>query len=403
MRLAVRWYERAVAGALRESVSERAARLVHINRTFVGRGRLLPPALSAVISRGALYKGSHGVPFGARAVNYADHLATDDRTSSGLPWRGLWSLSSSGLPATGKSTAPGEKKAYSDLSRGLVGSSPLRHQGSGSLALQRPVDKLGSTSVTPALASMGIPVGRTSVASLVRGAAASSRVAPASRTAGGLAGFSTVAADRRRGLGALVARQRVTPLGRQNPVARMAAAPEVVSSSGPGLAWSSPLTKVDERTIKALPHSPGLPSLSPSMFHVAVSEPLHDGLIQDQGDGFIDVVPRRPLEEGRPSMVAQQNDLRRLGTAAVATTHRRYSAAGVSSSGHPENRSLGKPSVDGASPATITLRGNILMDGRRVGRLITAGQSTAANLPQVSSSAVNLRATPVFAGTSLPL
>ena len=51
----------------------------------------------------------------------------------------------------------------------------------------------------------------------------------------------------------------------------------------------------------------------------------------------------------------------------------------------------------------VTLRGDVLMDGRKMGRLVATGQTSAASLPTLSGSAINLRAMPIFAGTSAPL
>ena len=51
----------------------------------------------------------------------------------------------------------------------------------------------------------------------------------------------------------------------------------------------------------------------------------------------------------------------------------------------------------------VTLRGDVMLDGRKMGRMVAAGQTSAASLPTVSASAVNLRAMPVFAGTRAPL
>ena len=69
-------------------------------------------------------------------------------------------------------------------------------------------------------------------------------------------------------------------------------------------------------------------------------------------------------------------------------------------SGPSRDRADGRSEHAGS---TIALRGDVLMDGRRMGRIVAAGQASTANLPQGSASAVNLRAVPLFAGTSVPL
>nr|WP_321986649.1 hypothetical protein [uncultured Lichenicoccus sp.] len=51
----------------------------------------------------------------------------------------------------------------------------------------------------------------------------------------------------------------------------------------------------------------------------------------------------------------------------------------------------------------MTLTGDIVIDGRKLGRLATSSQVRGASLPPRSASAVNIKALPVFTGSSVPL
>ena len=57
-----------------------------------------------------------------------------------------------------------------------------------------------------------------------------------------------------------------------------------------------------------------------------------------------------------------------------------------------------------SQPTTlVTLHGSVHLDSRKVASVVAAGQVSAASLPTVSASAVNLRALPIFRGTGAPL
>ncbi len=64
----------------------------------------------------------------------------------------------------------------------------------------------------------------------------------------------------------------------------------------------------------------------------------------------------------------------------------------------------GPEAARGAQPsAMVALRGDVMLDGRKMGHIVAAGQTSTASLPTVSASAINLRALPVFTGTGAPL
>ena len=110
-----------------------------------------------------------------------------------------------------------------------------------------------------------------------------------------------------------------------------------------------------------------------------------------------------------PRGVAPGNPREARSAAAIKTSSRLASisggpAADIVPSPQPSTPTSQKGSNAGPQVASvIALRGDVVMDGRKIGRLVAAGQTSAASLPSISSSAVNLKAMPVFAGTSVPL
>ncbi len=96
----------------------------------------------------------------------------------------------------------------------------------------------------------------------------------------------------------------------------------------------------------------------------------------------------------------------------------RHAVGADTSSGRREAASLRHPGTQAAQSAerlaasfqgnsqgetTIALTGDIVIDGRKLGRIAAATQVSSASLPPRSASSVNLRAMPVFTGSSVPL
>ncbi len=88
----------------------------------------------------------------------------------------------------------------------------------------------------------------------------------------------------------------------------------------------------------------------------------------------------------------------------------RSSSAGPLRDGVPQvqatssGASSGSSAPDGNGRGTmIALTGEIAIDGRKLGRTTAASQVSSASLPPRSASAVNIRAMPVFTGSSVPL
>ena len=115
--------------------------------------------------------------------------------------------------------------------------------------------------------------------------------------------------------------------------------------------------------------------------------------------GDVQVVPSKARSASQPRTLQR----RELG--------RSVSASGPSSgfdgrSGSGETRESpaeGRLENGTQSTTMITLRGNVNLDGRKMGAIVAAGQISSASLPTVAASAVNLRALPIFRGTGLAL
>ena len=120
----------------------------------------------------------------------------------------------------------------------------------------------------------------------------------------------------------------------------------------------------------------------------------------DQGLWRHDVVPRRTIEPGAGNSVTEAGG----PTGTVYKTQRRASenrAKPPSSSNSDAGQSSDQ--LRGQVGMVVALRGDMIMDGRKVGRLVATGQTSAASLPTLSGSAINLRAMPIFPGTSVAL
>ena len=116
-----------------------------------------------------------------------------------------------------------------------------------------------------------------------------------------------------------------------------------------------------------------------------------------QGHG---VVPRRvikPADDPRIAQAASTTWSAATGSPRSPKSSYQTPSAGVSSYA---NTSAAQAEQAGMM---VTLHGDILMDGRKMGKLVATGQTSAASLPTPSGSVINLRAMPIFAGTSAPL
>ncbi len=113
-----------------------------------------------------------------------------------------------------------------------------------------------------------------------------------------------------------------------------------------------------------------------------------------------DVVPRGAINPRLPVTAARSGDT--MGSTSMGSQRGRGSQYQTP----PERVSSDSGSSagqGGQAGLIVALRGEVLMDGRKMGRLVATGQTSAASLPTRSGSAVNLRAMPIFAGTGAPL
>jgi hypothetical protein len=118
--------------------------------------------------------------------------------------------------------------------------------------------------------------------------------------------------------------------------------------------------------------------------------------------GGPDVVPRRTGRSMPANATTRPQDI--VGSAqAGAAASGRFDAPGSPAATAGGNAS-GRDAARVAQPnAMVALRGDVVLDGRKMGHIVAVGQTSAASLPTVSASAINLRALPVFAGTGAPL
>ena len=129
------------------------------------------------------------------------------------------------------------------------------------------------------------------------------------------------------------------------------------------------------------------------------------GIVPRRGSGASAVGPASaggfaggvPPGNGRAGNLQHAGSLRQFeGTGLAFGSTQTQAATGESLSGSSAS--------DGAeSGTTIALTGDVVIDGRKLGRISAIHQVSSASLPSRSASAVNIRALPVFAGSSVPL
>ena len=148
-------------------------------------------------------------------------------------------------------------------------------------------------------------------------------------------------------------------------------------------------------------------------FHAQVKPPIVSGESPVAAIGFAtraasyeralwrhDVVPRRAIHSGGNAAVGEAG-------VAVGPAYR-APRRDDGSQGHPTSSRVSSAAQasagqGGQAGMMVSLRGDVVMDGRKMGRLVASGQASAASLPTLSGSAINLRAVPIFAGTVAPL
>ncbi len=132
----------------------------------------------------------------------------------------------------------------------------------------------------------------------------------------------------------------------------------------------------------------------------AVVDPATRASSYDQSLRASEIVPRKAMRREIEGAVTQAigvegppNAASRRGSASQFRTVPNLSPSHTASSDWQ----------GGQAGMMVTLRGDVMMDGRKMGRLVATGQASTASLPTLSGSAINLRAVPIFAGTGAPL
>ncbi len=418
MRSAVRWFEAATSGKLVRRDQEVAlGRCVLRPGARVVDTSPLPAGLSAALrSRRAALSFLQVVPV-RRTVPLQEHLMhSADVIDPSLP------AATSPADAAAVQRSTGSRRlspvrAAIDSSRSRVGSdgvpakplvgSSAAHNAitSGASTAAIATGSIASTLAASRASGRPVPVGGKVVAGATR---------PADSSPGGPSRLSVLQRVAQEDSRLRAAWGPVPDAGRRNsseglPTSAVTTSHEAVPTATPGRG-SSLVSRVLEPMRRVAPETqlqssikplalldPGSPSSrSPdSATGAATRAPPND-----QGLWRHDVVPRRTIEPGAGNSVTEAGG----PTGTVYKTQRRASenrakppSSSNSDAGHSSDQLRGQVGM------VVALHGDMIMDGRKVGRLVATGQTSAASLPTLSGSAINLRAMPIFPGTSVAL
>ena len=131
-----------------------------------------------------------------------------------------------------------------------------------------------------------------------------------------------------------------------------------------------------------------------------IGDPAHRGSFRDETTGGQNIVPRRV---GTSVRSAGRNEARHADQPAGRTTVSEHAGSGGGTIAMAGDRGSSSRGQTAPAATLVSLHGDVMLDGRKMGRMVASGQTSAASLPTVSASAVNLRAVPVFTGTRIPL
>lgn len=182
----------------------------------------------------------------------------------------------------------------------------------------------------------------------------------------------------------------MAPIAEGNPSRRTSEDPDSGRSFGVPQMAASGSRKPEAPTSRRLPRTAADWSEAIAATTRRMSAPLN-----------VTGVPRRVASPGSdgPALAA------RAGVGAVSGS-RRSEAATFRLPGASAPQSSDNPrDMHGASQADtmIALTGHIVIDGRKLGRIAASSQVSSASLPPRSGSAVNIKALPIFTGSSVPL
>ncbi len=131
-------------------------------------------------------------------------------------------------------------------------------------------------------------------------------------------------------------------------------------------------------------------------------QPVIAATRNDTGVTSARAVPRRFTGFGTDGAASQASQ-----EVGAGTGYGRREPAGLRQAGTPmtptAEQTAGGAQGNTQGNTNMTLTGDIVIDGRKLGRLATSSQVRGASLPPRSASAVNIKALPVFTGSSVPL
>lgn len=440
MKSAIRWYRDAVTGKLGRLQGHAALDRCVLRRSKDGRGGYALPAGLSALSRGRPVNQASwsGVPVrassaAAMSAGVPEHLWAD----AGLPRSAavvgmrpvLASAKSSRSPqaqaATSKPSNVSKLGAptsrWSEVARGFGRQSAMaadslivNRRGVGRSSLIVPVAAAGprSTMEVVAKAPLVMPamirVPPTMPAAL-RPALTMPQQQPAGdeKVAGSMGmGFSEPAVigpaglpsiSKKRALSVSSATNGSNPMNAMLRASGTTQSAQGVAPAGTALATSSLF--MDAVNSLAIGR-PGAPQTAFSALPDGISESANGSSFRDQATSGQDIVPRKAGISARSSNRTEARD--------VAQRSGRASAQDGAGSTGEMGRALADPASSRMGQGTqagmtVAVHGDVMLDGRKLGRMVAAGQTSAASLPTVSASAVNLRAIPVFAGTRAPL
>ena len=390
MNAAVRWYDRVVAGARAGGGSYSGSRRTLHGQIAGSAGVALPAAVSAIVGHGNSAALIHAAPLGFKVTSVIGRSGPDAiKAASRPPSNGLAQIEAAAARSRSMIVP------FETVGRSRVPGVPSSH------ALGIALDRGGSA---PALAAVAA---RAATMDALRSQSALNVPLPDAfgrfdwmRKEGGVVWASH--AERGPSTEPLVS--QATPMRAPAGLGMRAMAEasgdalgsRPHSTSGtPNDASVSDLDRANASS--AMPFRRVTEISGSGQRDEGASAHLGSGASSQLQSLMFEVVPRA---SGAATRGAEQ-------LAPIMSPERPPETARASDNGHGFARISDQPSRFEATQAdagsVVALRGDVLMDGRRMGRLVASGQVSAANLPQVSASSVNLRASPVFSGTSVAL
>ena len=390
MNTAVRWYDRVVAGAPAGGGSYSGPRRTLHGQIAGPAGVALPAAVSAILGRRDSAALIHAAPLGFKVTSVTGRRGPDAiEVASGQRSTGLAQIEAAAarprsmivpLETVGRSRAAGVpilRASGVALDRGV--SAPALAAVTGRAAAMEALHSQSALNV-PLLDAFG----RVDWMRKEGGAAWASHAAGAPSAEPLVSQTTPMRTPARLGMRAMVEAS-----GRALGGGFQSTSRALTGASVSDLDWANA--------------SPGMPfgrrteiSGSGQRDEGASAHVGSDALSQFQSL-MLEVVPRASgaVTRGADQLAPTINPARLPETARASDNVRGRPRTSDQPSRFEENQ------ADAGS--VVALRGDVLMDGRRMGRLVASGQVSAANLPQVSASSVNLRASPVFSGTSVAL